>query len=762
MAEAVALVGLFAAIAQFIEYGARLMDRLEEISSSVNDRPNALTAIRVRLPAVLGIIQRIKKQVENQFLDISEAQTLLPVIENTNAHVKSMLAIIKKSTPPKKGSFVAKYVKAMRSLSLDAEVQRISNRLQDNLQIISLFQTTSLVESTRQTYPSIPTPGNICVPRGVAATSSAHFVPGDDLHHPSLTRADETPTSISDADKVDIQLSISNRAATSESGNTSVDHQDTERPPYSAFPTDTASARRSTDRCASSCSCVCHRPYQLSTPSFLTNLMGHLSVNYGGQAFVKVPCNERNCKRRKESAARMTYRFPNWALDRVVHLALSSGALNTKVNLNTMRVLPDSAEVFAVISRGDIDKLRDLFKSGQASIYDVSRSNWTLVHTAFTLGRKDICRFLISEGADLTIDAANGSNVIERAWFLAQKSSKTPGDYVMCDNEVLREVDLDDFVSSQQYNLIHKIVLGISKLKLSEVLETSTSGIDGKDIRGATALWWASAQGNTRAVRTLLENGASHATGGAMSQTPLHVARNAETVRVLLEHNAEVDPRDTAGRTPLHCFCYRQVGASPSIVREILKGGAAVDVTAYGGQTPLHYSTMFGNTALIPTLLEFGANINALKDEDVTPLMAGVRYEQQDAVSCLLENRADGTIKNKHCQNILHVAAIYAGPGCMNVLACSNIEGLDPNAKDAKGFTPAEYFESRKFRFDELEIAFHNLVAAFAAANLDEADGGHENLDETDDGHENGDGVTGQRTGICDEYFVMPGSFAST
>ncbi|KIX06929.1 uncharacterized protein Z518_04905 [Rhinocladiella mackenziei CBS 650.93] len=758
MAEAAALIGLVAAIAQFAEYGMKLSERLEDFSSSVNDRPSAFTAIKVRLPAVLGILKRINKQIDNHLLGISEAEMLFPVIANTVGQVKSLLIIIEKSAPPKKGALVTRYIKAMRSLSLDTEVQRIGDRLQDNLQIISLFQTTGLVESTQQPTQQLPSPSpdGVANSHDVVTLSQIAAIAGDQAETTSIKTSDGSSTSISGTDKLDIKLSVSSLQPTCESRTAPSDSDHPESSPHKTghggkSSKDFALTAPSADRCSSSCSCVCHRPYQLSTPSFLSQLIGHLSVNYAGQAFVKVPCNERNCRKRKESAARMTYRFPNWAWDRVVHMALSSTALNTKVNLNTMRVLPDSAEVFSVISKGDINKLRDMFKFGQSSIYDVSRSSWTLVHTAFTLGRREMCEFLISEGADLTIDAANGSNVIERAWIHAQKSAKTPGDYVMCDNEILREVDLDDFVSSQQYNLIQKIVLGISKLKLSDVLESSTSDIDGTDIRGATALWWSAAQGNIPALRMLLENGASHAIGAAMSQTPLHMARNAEVVRSLLQHQAQVDARDTAGRTPLHCFCYRQVGASAGIVREILKGGADVNAVASGGQTPLHYATMFDNAILIPPLLEFGADINALKDENVTPLMAGIRYDKSRAVKCLLENNADPTIENQYRQNILHVAAIYAGPECMKILASSDLGRLDPGARDFKGCTPSEYFGVRKFVFDDLEQAFRNLIGAAGSVTGDESDREDDDIDKRK-----------ADAGADCQRFVMPGSFSAS
>lgn len=389
MAEAVALVGLAAAVAQFIEYGMKLADRLEELSSSTSDRANAFSALKARLPAVLGVLGLVKRQIERGVFDVAEAKTLLPIIENTNAHVSALIAVMEKIAPSqakKKESLVVKYFTAMRSLSLDAEVQKITARLQGNLQIISLFQTTSLVEAKSQTTNSRPLSPQDTGNRSDVSTSQRQEPRlGEDAGVVIFSSSPQASAFISGADGLDLQVTVSQPNSNSASGFCLPDLSSTSTPDSVATPDlskDGAVTPLLTDRCSSSCSCVRHRPYQLSTPSFLTNLVGHLAVNYAGEAFVKLPCSERRCRRSKESAARVTYRFPSWAWNRVVHMALSSTALNTKVNLNTMRILPDSAEVFAVISKGDVDRLRHMFKSGQASIYDVSRTNWTLIHVS--------------------------------------------------------------------------------------------------------------------------------------------------------------------------------------------------------------------------------------------------------------------------------------------------------------------------------------------------------------------------------------------
>ena len=302
------------------------------------------------------------------------------------------------------------------------------------------------------------------------------------------------------------------------------------------------------------------------------------------------------------------------------------------------------------------------------------------------------------------------SHAIERAWFHAQSTSKTPGGYIMSDNDVLQSVDLDDFLQSQQHTTIHKIVLGISHLSLSQLLEASTSEIDEGDIRGTSPLSWASVQGNVSAARTLLEKGANANQRGAVGQTPLHLARTVEMVQLLLSSGAIVESRDDRGRTPLHTFCYRQMGASASLVQALLEAGAQLPAVACGGQTALHYAAMFGNTCLIPLLLRFGADINALQKRNTTPIMAAIRYDKTEAIQTLLDSSADTSVLNEDGQSILHLAASYSDMESLSVLTNADYSLIDAEGKDAKGFTAREYYEQRRERSPSLDTAFDRLM----------------------------------------------------
>ena len=352
------------------------------------------------------------------------------------------------------------------------------------------------------------------------------------------------------------------------------------------------------------------------------------------------------------------------------------------------------------------------------------------------MGKEDVCRFLLTQGADAYVEADNGrcvpnsateynllislSSVVERAWFHSQSTAKSFTESVIYDSEVLTQVDLHDYVQSQQYTPIHKIILGLSKLQLSPYLDTSTDGINAPDASGGTPLIWASVKGNDAAIRLLLDYGADPNMAGRMKQTPLHIARSSQVVRTLLDDGADIEARDTAGRTPLHTYCYRQMATDPSVVKEILAGGALINSKTTAGHTALHYAAAFGNTHLIPILIENGILLDETKNSGDTALALAVRHNQVGAIKLLLRSSADVGVHNEQGQSVVHIGACFGRVGTLEALTTCDLTGLSLTTKDKTGFSALDYFGNRQDLSLDLETAFAELVACFPAPSDDQ------------------------------------------
>lgn len=352
--------------------------------------------------------------------------------------------------------------------------------------------------------------------------------------------------------------------------------------------------------------------------------------------------------------------------------------------------------------------------------------------------------FLLDAGADISLAADNGSSVMERVWYYDRTSAVSPGQLASVHNRILKATDLEELATSQQYTVLHKIVLGLAPgLDLATQLQTSTSLIDVPDSRGRTPLWWASARGDTSAVKLLLDFGASAYVRAQDQHGPLHVAKNPGTARLLLDAGIDVDMRDGSGRTALHCCSYRGPGrgGSISLLRTLLDSGADIDAQTIHKNTPLHFAAMYSCIEHIEELICRGANIELLrlpKDlyfdgrfskfpfpiktisdagaygiyDGTTPLSTAVQFAQAASVRVLLRHGANVTTKTKKGLTILHLAAMKGNVATIEALAEARLKGLDARSQDSAGLTAQDYLEERIDINLSLRRAFKKLVAS--------------------------------------------------
>jgi hypothetical protein len=136
----------------------------------------------------------------------------------------------------------------------------------------------------------------------------------------------------------------------------------------------------SKSNCPKWCSCICHKPGQLSTPRILGVILGALSVGYTNVPLITQPCNQKMCRPRRGLSTSITYQFPRWLLMRAVSLIVSSTNAGPELLLRTLRVLPPNAEIFRLVINGDLEGVKTMFSNGQASIHDIDDRRWSLLH----------------------------------------------------------------------------------------------------------------------------------------------------------------------------------------------------------------------------------------------------------------------------------------------------------------------------------------------------------------------------------------------
>ena len=178
---------------------------------------------------------------------------------------------------------------------------------------------------------------------------------------------------------------------------------------------------------------------------------------------------------------------------------------------------------------------------------------------------------------------------------------------------------------------------------------------------GTTPLHEAAQAGNMEAVQCLIKHGADvMARDKVWSRTPLHMVvnkGNLEVAQCLTKHGADVMARDKDGQTPLHCAveagnikvvqCLIKHGADVMamnmegtypwmiacqrqniyIMAEVLNG---VDLKQKlpDGKSFLHQSCLSGWVDGTKYLLEHGADVNCIDDNNLSPLFVLMLFNQ--------------------------------------------------------------------------------------------------------------------------------------
>lgn len=143
MAEALAVIGLVAAITQFTDYGCKVVARLDEFTSAISDVPESFRSIQSRLQLVLETLKRVQVRASAGRVSDAAAQALKPVVERSLAHAQELSFIIDKAVPQGKFSTFERRLQAFKSLAYDRKVQKIVDQLQSDIQILIFYQTTS-------------------------------------------------------------------------------------------------------------------------------------------------------------------------------------------------------------------------------------------------------------------------------------------------------------------------------------------------------------------------------------------------------------------------------------------------------------------------------------------------------------------------------------------------------------------------------------------------------------------------------------------
>jgi len=141
MADALAIIGLVSAIVQFVDFGSKIVSRLNEYREAGNNVPKTFQKISVDLPLVIDNLKRTKNQADAGEISHETANVLKPVLEACLAQAKQLEELLARALPAEGDSTWRRRKKALASLANETAVQKIMSELEDHLRHLLYSQT---------------------------------------------------------------------------------------------------------------------------------------------------------------------------------------------------------------------------------------------------------------------------------------------------------------------------------------------------------------------------------------------------------------------------------------------------------------------------------------------------------------------------------------------------------------------------------------------------------------------------------------------
>jgi cytohesin len=165
-----------------------------------------------------------------------------------------------------------------------------------------------------------------------------------------------------------------------------------------------------------------------------------------------------------------------------------------------------------------------------------------------------------------------------------------------------------------------------------------------------TPLHWAARNGDSLAVKLLIQWNANIDARDIQQCTPLHeacVSGDLKSITLLQDAGADVNAENDECQTPLFMFPNEPDG----LVSLLVQRGSNIKHRDIYGWTVLHDAAHQGRSQVIHEYITHGADINAIDNWERTPVQRGIINNRFSAVSALLRSSKIHGV-SLTCQNI--------------------------------------------------------------------------------------------------------------
>ena len=423
-------------------------------------------------------------------------------------------------------------------------------------------------------------------------------------------------------------------------------------------------------------------------------LIGSMYVTYSGVSKLSAKCSTTLCKRGSRSKATLSYTLPSWLARRMIQMWVSGGPTEgPELLLKTRRVIKHDA--YYHCERGNIVALREMYVKKQATLHDVNPGSGrcSLFDDIFR-ERLEIVRFLLDSGADMEQADFLGFTPRDLAF------QKVYGDYKLARTNLDVMLDhifsLKDLPDDLEFTALHRIVLGLSKLDLSQELQEHADLVNVEDTLGRTALWWSTRRANFNDTSLLIKHGADPKLSSHAGRSPLHNAAASghyDITKLLLEAGADVKMRSFEGKVSLHVV--GSFNDNVGLVELFLDHGTPVNVMDYPGRTPLSLCCFNDTHHIARLLFRHGADQTLADNNGRLPWHWAVQDGAVKSLQVYIDNGCTFTQTLSNGWTVLHWAAYCANASVAAILLEADLTKVDTSAIDEEGKTARDVLYER-------------------------------------------------------------------
>ncbi|KAI9861251.1 MAG: hypothetical protein M1813_005424 [Trichoglossum hirsutum] len=161
MVEAFAAVGLAASIATFLDVSAKVLVRLHEFQSSTQEIPKVFQSIMKRLPLIRNIIDRIKRECEDDSLTENAQHELSHMVEGCLEQITMLEKLMKNILPAPTASTSRRLWKAIASVYKEKDIVTIEETLGKYERTFTLYfslrsEASIAITVKENTYYEVP------------------------------------------------------------------------------------------------------------------------------------------------------------------------------------------------------------------------------------------------------------------------------------------------------------------------------------------------------------------------------------------------------------------------------------------------------------------------------------------------------------------------------------------------------------------------------------------------------------------------------